>query len=59
MYGLIGESPAARRRKTKGAFGNPRPQHFDARWAGWIPGKNKEGKPCKVWTEDRRKSRDR
>jgi hypothetical protein len=34
--------------------GNPKPQHFNARWAGWVPGVNKRGKPCKVWTEDRR-----
>jgi hypothetical protein len=34
--------------------GSPAPQHFDARWAGWMPGTNKKGKPCKVWVEDRR-----
>jgi hypothetical protein len=37
-----------------GCFGNPKPQHFNARWAGWVPGTNKKGKPCKVWIKDRR-----
>jgi hypothetical protein len=32
--------------------GNPKPQHFDARRAGWVPGKNKKGKPCKVWVKN-------
>jgi hypothetical protein len=54
MYGVNFETAADRRRKTKGAFGNPRPQHFDAARSGWVPGKNKKGKPCKVWVEDRR-----
>jgi hypothetical protein len=34
---------------TRGFFGNPKPQHFGARWAGWIPGINKKGKRCKVF----------
>jgi hypothetical protein len=48
------ETRADRRRKTKGTFGNPAPRHFDATWAGWVPGKNRKGKPCKVWVKDRR-----
>jgi hypothetical protein len=39
--------------------GKARPQHFDARRAGWVPGKNKKGKPCKVWVEDRRVQNER
>jgi hypothetical protein len=47
-----------KKNKTKGgSFGNPAPHHFDARWAGWIPGANKKGKPCKVWVEDKRESK--